>query len=108
VIPANFDRRKRTMATINVTFNNYGPEAVVVVQGGIIIGTLPPVVPIAYTSTTLAIDPTTEVFIQQQVQGGLATPVCSVAVNTLREGDIVDDNISWGPNVTCNITPPNP
>jgi hypothetical protein len=55
------------MATINVTFNNYGPEAVVVVQNGLIIGKLPPVVPITYTSTVLAIDATTEVFIQQQV-----------------------------------------
>ena len=96
------------MATIHVTFNNYGTEAVVVVQGGVIIGTLPPVVPITYTSTTLAIDPTKEVSIQQQVQGGLATPVCAVMANTLSEGDVVDENTSWGPNVTCNITPPNP
>lgn len=95
------------MDTITVTFNNYGSEAVDVVQSGKVVGTLPPVVPITYTSTPLKIDPTKEVQILQQVQGGLTAAVCSVPANQLREGDVVDDNLSWGQGVACNISPPN-
>lgn len=96
------------MTAITVTFNNYGSQEVVVMQSGQVVGTLPPVVPILYTSTALSIDPSKEVQIQQQVQGGLTAPVCSVPANQLENGDVVDDNLSWGPSVSCNITPPNP
>jgi len=94
------------MAAITVTFNNYGTEAVVVMQSGEVIATLPPVVPITYTSTALVIDPGKEVHIQQQVQGGLTAAVCAVPANQLKNGDVVDDNLAWGEGVACNITPP--
>ena len=84
-----------------MTVQNYANVAVAVVQNKQVLVTLPPAPSSTQQSSAqVQIDSTAEVLLQEP---GTWYAVCSVAPNTLKNGSTIMNNVTWGPNVACNI-----
>jgi hypothetical protein len=86
---------------ITVTVQNYANATVAVVQKKQVLITLAPAPSSTQPfSAQVQVDSTAEVLLQDP---GNWYAVCSVAPNTLKNGSTIMNNVTWGPNVACNI-----
>ncbi|MCF6765474.1 hypothetical protein L3V82_06785 [Thiotrichales bacterium 19S3-7] len=102
--PANFNPKlvqaggNTPTGNTSITIKNYATDSLVVVQNGKQIANLTAGSASAPSSTSLKVDNTQQLLIQQP---NTWYTVCTVSSNILQDGSTVMDNVSWGN--PCNV-----
>jgi hypothetical protein len=89
----------------NITFVNYATNEIQILQAGGVMGTVPAAPDDSNpVSETITVSPNIEISIQGNVSQSWYA-VCNVPANKVVDGITVSNNVIWGVNAQCNISP---